>query len=127
MSAAVFKNPMQSARYLGQKWCDWTPYIDIFMPMNYRSHFLGSFELYCEHLREITARQLEWTRREKPLYSGIGAFDLFREDGDASPPAKLVQAVAAARAAKPDGIIVFSAGALTRRNLWPALEEMFGG
>jgi uncharacterized lipoprotein YddW (UPF0748 family) len=127
MSAAVFKNPMQSARYLGQKWCDWTPYIDIFMPMNYRSHFLGSFELYCEHLGEITARQLEWTRREKPLYSGIGAFDLFREDGDASPPVKLVQAVAAARAAKPDGIIVFSAGALTRRNLWPALEEVFGG
>jgi len=71
MSAAVFKNPIQSARYLGQKWSDWTPYIDIFMPMSYRSHFLGSFETYLDHLTEITARQMEWTRHEKPLYAAF--------------------------------------------------------
>ena len=45
MTAAVFKNPIQSGRYLGQKWSDWNPWIDIYMPMSYRSHFLGDFEL----------------------------------------------------------------------------------
>lgn len=129
MSAAVFKNPIQSARYLGQKWCDWTPWIDIFMPMSYRSHFLGSFETYLEHLTEITARQLEWTHHEKPLYAGIFTSDLYKEERQSGsyPPEKLARAIEAARKAKPDGIILFAAGPLTRQKLWPALESVFKG
>ena len=33
ISAAVFKNPILSSRYIGQHWNDWTPWIDVYMPM----------------------------------------------------------------------------------------------
>lgn len=80
MSAAVFRNPVQSARFIGQQWHEWTPWIDVFMPMTYRSHFAGSFEDYLAHLTEITGRQLEWTRHEKPLYAGVATTYLYREE-----------------------------------------------
>ena len=127
MTAAVFKNPIQSGRYLGQKWSDWNPWIDIYMPMSYRSHFLGDFDTYCSHLTEITARQLEWTRHERPLYAGIYTSDLYKEESGTHtyPPAKLVRAIEAARAAKPDGIVIFAAGSLKSQGLWPQLEDVF--
>ena len=214
LSAAVFKNPVQSARFIGQQWHEWTRWIDVFMPMTYRSHFAGSFEDYLAHLTEITERQLEWTRHEKPLYAGIASTYLYREElqpiddirerisdlksltatdvvaraekvrvvgasyatigarlakvaperereinalvaavttdeGRAAtpaaidrladalsrlrndlppgyfPPEKLLRAIEAARKAKPDGIVIFSAGNLTIEKLWPALEAAF--
>src|SRR5580698_1665347 len=127
MTAAVFKNPIQSGRYLGQKWSDWNPWIDTYMPMSYRSHFLGDFGTYCSHLTEITARQMEWTRHEKPLYAGIYTSDLFKEELGTKiyPPAKLVRSIEAARAAKPDGIVIFSAGSLKSQGLWPHLADIF--
>lgn len=214
ISAAVFKNPVQSARFIGQQWHEWSPWIDVYMPMTYRSHFAGSFESYLDHLTEITARQLEWTRHERPLYAGIATTYLYREeykpfddirdrvdelktitptdvtaragkarlikeayesmrvrladvaperarelgilvtgvtanDGrDAAtaaldnlgksiaqlradlppgflPPEKLTRAIEAARKAKPDGIVIFAAGSVTREKLWPALETAF--
>jgi uncharacterized lipoprotein YddW (UPF0748 family) len=129
MTAAVFKNPIQSGRYLGQKWSDWNPWIDIYLPMSYRSHFLGDFDTYCSHLTEITARQMEWARHEKPVYAGIYTSDLYKEESGTRtyPPAKLVRAIEAARAAKPDGIAIFAAGTLRNENLWPQLEETFAG
>jgi len=129
MTAAVFKNPIQSGRYLGQKWSDWNAWIDAYMPMSYRSHFLGDFETYCSHLTEITARQMEWTRHERPLYAGIYTSDLYKEESGTKtyPPAKLVRAIEAARAAKPDGIVIFAAGSLKSQGLWPHLEDIFKG
>ncbi len=41
------------------------------------------------------------------------------------PPEKLLRAIEAARKAKPDGIVIFSAGNLTIEKLWPALEAAF--
>ena len=214
LSAAVFRNPVQSARFIGQKWHQWTPWIDIFMPMTYRSHFAGSFDDYLAHLTEVTQRQLEWTRHEKPLYAGIATTYLYREElqpiddirervteikslqptdaagraekvraistsyatirtrlaslapererelsalvttittdeGSGATPAaidrlaeamlrlrndlppgyfqpeKLSRAIEAARAAHPDGIVIFAAGNLTIEKLWPALEAAF--
>jgi len=213
LSAAVFKNPVQSGRFIGQRWHEWSRWVDVFMPMTYRSHFAGSFEDYLAHLTEITARQLEWTRREKPLYAGIASTYLYREEmqpledlrervtelrslpvtdvtmretkaraiGESykalrvrlaqfaperereigllvapvansvstatpeqieklatalvqlrrdlppgfCPPEKLVRAIEAARQAKPDGIVIFSAGNLTIEKLWPTLEATF--
>ena len=214
VSAAIFKNPVQSARFIGQQWQDWSPWIDIFMPMTYRSHFAGSFESYLDHLTEITVRQMEWTRHQKPLYAGIASTYLYREEykpfddirdrvdelktiaatdvearavkakainqayetmrgrltevaperakdlatlvtavtaNDARdvstvaldnlgkgiaqlradmpagflPPEKLTRSIEAARKAKPDGIVIFAAGSITREKLWPALEASF--
>ena len=80
ISAAVFKNPILSGRFLGQHWDEWTDWIDVYMPMTYRSHFAGSFEAYLDHLTETTARQMEWIRRRKPLYAGIATTYLYREE-----------------------------------------------
>ncbi|MGI8746406.1 MAG: putative glycoside hydrolase [Bryobacteraceae bacterium] len=80
MSASVFKNPIQSGRFIGQKWSEWTDWMDTFMPMTYRSHFAGSFESYLDHLTETTARQLEWIGRRKPLYAGVATTYLYREE-----------------------------------------------
>jgi uncharacterized lipoprotein YddW (UPF0748 family) len=80
ISAAVFKNPIQSGRFLGQKWDDWTDWMDILMPMTYRSHFAGSFEAYLDNLTETTARQIEWVRHRKPVYAGIATTYLYREE-----------------------------------------------
>lgn len=80
ISAAVFKNPVQSGRFIGQRWHEWSRWVDVYMPMTYRSHFAGSFEDYLAHLTEITQRQLEWTRREQPLFAGIASTYLYREE-----------------------------------------------
>jgi uncharacterized lipoprotein YddW (UPF0748 family) len=214
ISAAVFKNPVQSARFIGQRWHEWSRWVDVFMPMTYRSHFAGSFEDYLAHLTEITQRQLEWTRHEQPLFAGIASTYLYREEmqpledlrervGELKnlpptaeaeraekrraisqtydalrvrlaqfaperereiaslvaavtasgahatspeaidklaaalnglrrdlppgfcPPEKLLRAIEAARQAKPDGIVIFSAGNLTIEKLWPTLETAF--
>jgi len=214
LSAAVMMNPIQAGRFIGQKWHTWTPWIDTFMPMSYRSRFQGGFETFLDRLPEITTRQLEWTRREKPLYVGVATTYLYREEwqpldeirdrlnelrglaatdatgraektralravyeamrerlaevapereremsalvtaisadggrgtvpsalnelGDRLaklradpppgylPPEKLTRAIEAARKAKPDGIVIFFAGSVTREKLWPTLEATF--
>jgi len=80
VSAAVFKNPILSGRFLGQHWDEWTDWIDVYMPMTYRSHFAGSFEAYLDHLTETTARQIEWIRHTRPIYAGIATTYLYREE-----------------------------------------------
>jgi hypothetical protein len=214
ISAAVFKNPVQSGRFIGQRWHEWSRWVDVFMPMTYRSFFAGSPEDYYVHLTETTSRQIEWTRGEKPLYQGIASTYLCREEmqpleslreqvGDLKsmpltnvagreakaraiiqsyetlrgrlsqfaperekeiaplvasvvadgaravapesidkliavllqlrrdlppgfcPPERLTRAIEAARRAKPDGIVIFSAGNLTIEKLWPTLEAAF--
>jgi uncharacterized lipoprotein YddW (UPF0748 family) len=209
VSAAVFKNPVQSGRFIGQQWDKWSPWVSVFMPMTYRSHFAGNFDAYLDHLTETTARQMEWIRREKPLYAGIASTYLFREEWqpiddlrdrasalkalaltDANraaklkaitaayesiqprltkiaperereldqkitalkanateatidemlklvaklrndpppgylPADKLTRSIEAARKAKPDGIVIFAAGSISREKLWPTLEAAF--
>jgi hypothetical protein len=41
------------------------------------------------------------------------------------PAEKLTHSIEAARKAKPDGIVVFAAGSLSREKLWPTLEAAF--
>jgi len=129
ISAAVFKNPIQSARYIGQKWNDWTPWVDLFMPMTYRSHFLGDFDAYLARLTEITARQKQWIRGEKPLYAGIATTYLYREEQERQiyPPEKLARAIEAARRAEPEGIAIFCAATLTSQKLWDTMAAAFKG
>jgi uncharacterized lipoprotein YddW (UPF0748 family) len=80
LSAAVFKNPIQSARFIGQQWHRWNQWIDVYTPMTYRSHFAGSFDSYLDHLEETTRRQLEWIHEGRPLEAGIATTYLYREE-----------------------------------------------
>jgi uncharacterized lipoprotein YddW (UPF0748 family) len=129
ISAATFINPIQCARFIGQKWNDWTPWVDIFMPMTYRNQFRGDFEVYLARLTEVTKRQKEWLRNEKALYAGIATTYLYKEEQERKiyPPEKLTRAIEAARRAGPDGIAIFAAGALTSQKLWDTLAKAFKG
>jgi len=80
VSAAVFINPMRSARYIGQRWTDFVEWIDILAPMNYRSHFQGEFRDYLAYLTDYVKAQKEWTRGECRLYPGITGHYLYREE-----------------------------------------------
>lgn len=79
-SAAVFINPMLSGRFIGQRWTDFAPWVDIIMPMNYRSHFQGSFDDYLDYLGEIVQAQVGWCKGKSHLYAGIDAHYIFKEE-----------------------------------------------
>ncbi len=80
MSAAVFINPMKSGRFIGQRWTDFAPWVDITMTMTYRSHFQGSFEDYLAYLGDVVPAQLSWVGNKSSLYVGLDAFYIFQEE-----------------------------------------------
>ncbi len=80
ISAAVFINPMRSARHIGQRWTDFTRWIDIMAPMNYRSHFQGSFEDYLAYLSDYIKAQKRWCGEQSMLYPGITGHYIYREE-----------------------------------------------
>ncbi|MGD2294407.1 MAG: family 10 glycosylhydrolase [Candidatus Aminicenantes bacterium] len=80
ISAAVFINPMRSARHIGQRWTDFARWIDILAPMNYRSHFQGSFEDYLIYLSDTIKAQKKWGGGASTLYPGITGHYIYREE-----------------------------------------------
>ncbi|MGQ9673250.1 MAG: putative glycoside hydrolase [Candidatus Aminicenantales bacterium] len=80
MSAAVFINPMKSGRFIGQRWTDFLPWLDITMPMTYRSHFQGSFEDYLTYLGDTVRAQIEWVGERSTLLVGLDAHYIFKEE-----------------------------------------------
>lgn len=80
MSAAVFVNAMKSGRFIGQRWTDFAPWVDITMTMTYRSHFQGSFEDYLAYLADVIPAQVAWVGRSSSLYVGLDAYYIFQEE-----------------------------------------------
>lgn len=80
VSAAVFINPMRSGRHIGQRWTDFLSWIDIMAPMNYRSHFQGSFADYLDYLEDYVRAQKKWCGGESALYPGITGQYIYREE-----------------------------------------------
>jgi uncharacterized lipoprotein YddW (UPF0748 family) len=78
ISAAVFKNPQTSGRFIGQRWSDWTQYVDDFMPMTYRSHFSVDWETFLKEFAEYTRYQKSWVDKSQ-LDQGIATGYLYRE------------------------------------------------
>lgn len=206
-SAAVFKNPIASGRFIGQRWTDFSPWIDIMMPMVYRSHFPPrDFDTFLKQLEEFTRYEYQWAKDRTHLQIGLDVTYIFNEerlfihDGfadidsmatasplkrsklaakirnryakiqghlskiapdleqrfslllaeysgasdeknaqlremltdlrtnppdDYYPKDKLRRAIATVRKAGANGIIIFEAGQITQRKLWPVLEEAF--
>jgi hypothetical protein len=73
---------MKSGRFIGQRWTDFAPWVDIMMPMTYRSHFQGSFEDYLLFLADVVRAQLKWAAAESDcsLLVGLDAHYIFREE-----------------------------------------------
>jgi uncharacterized lipoprotein YddW (UPF0748 family) len=80
MSAAVFANAMKSGRFIGQRWADFAPWVDITMTMTYRSHFQGSFEDYLAYLGDVVPAQVAWVGNKSSLYVGLDAYYIFQEE-----------------------------------------------
>ena len=80
ISAAVFKNPVHSGRFIGQDWRQHAPYVDVAMPMDYRDHFPGSFDDYLVLLAETIRDQKVWARGFKEYYPGAAVNFMFWEE-----------------------------------------------
>jgi len=99
MSAAVFANAMKSGRFIGQRWTDFAPWVDITMTMTYRSHFQGSFEDYLAYLSDVVPAQVAWVGRASSLYVGLDAYYIFQEERE--PWEKAVALLKAAGGSEP--------------------------
>jgi hypothetical protein len=78
ISAAVFKNPQTSGRFIGQRWTDWTQYVDELMPMTYRSHFSVDWPTFLKEFGEYTRYQKAWADKSE-FDQGIATGYLYRE------------------------------------------------
>lgn len=80
ISAAVFKNPIHSGRFIGQDWRQFAPYVDLCVPMDYRDHYPGSFDVYLNLLEESIESQKSWARDFESLWIGAAINFLFFEE-----------------------------------------------
>lgn len=79
-SAAVFKNPLHSGRFIGQDWREFTPWVEYIMPMDYRFHYPGTFEQHLTLLDESIRMQIERARDAKHFWPGIASYQLYAEE-----------------------------------------------
>jgi uncharacterized lipoprotein YddW (UPF0748 family) len=76
-SAAVFRNPVQSGRFIGQDWRRFAPWVQYLMPMDYRSHYGGDFETHLDLLAESIRQQKAWAADFPHLWIGVAAYQLY--------------------------------------------------
>jgi hypothetical protein len=128
ISAAVFKNPIHSGRFIGQDWRTFAGYVDQMMPMDYRDHYPGSFETYLTLLAESIHQQKDWARDFESLWPGIAINFLYREEEAAGaktfPAEKLARVVDTIHSTGVDGMIMFCEGHLHQYGLWDAVRQM---
>jgi len=80
-SAAVFKNPVQSGRFIGQDWRRFSPWVQYLMPMDYRSHYGGTtFEEHLELLSESIRQQRLWARDFPHYWPGVAAYQIYEAE-----------------------------------------------
>ena len=80
VSAAVFKNPVHSGRFIGQDWRTFGGHVDGIIPMNYRDHYPGSYEIYLDLLEETIESQKRLTKGFKYYWPGAAINFLFAEE-----------------------------------------------
>jgi hypothetical protein len=80
ISAAVFKNPVHSGRFIGQDWRTFEGSVDGIIPMNYRDHYPGSFEICLDLLRETIGSQQALTKAFGYYWPGGAINFLFFEE-----------------------------------------------
>ncbi len=130
-SAAVFKNPVQSGRFIGQDWRQFAPWVDTCMPMDYRDHFPGDFETYLDLLAESIECQKGWARDYKRLWPGIALNFLYKEEAEAGRPAsewphsKLERTVERIAATGVEGVCLFCEGQIQHYGMWETVRDLF--
>lgn len=128
ISAALFKNPIHSGRFIGQDWRRYSPWIDTCIPMNYRDHFPGSFEVYLDLLEETIRSQQQWAAGYRHYYVGLAINFLYNEErlhGGPYPPSKLHRVLERVERTGVEGVVLFCEGHLHEFGLWDAAREAF--
>lgn len=126
MSAAVFKHPVLSGRFIGQDWRRFEGWVDWLLPMDYRDHFPGTWEHYLVMLDATIARQKEWATGFEALIPGFALNFLFQEEfaeGRSPGDRKVHEVVEVVAGAGVDGVCAFCAGQLEEYGLWGAFGE----
>ena len=119
VSAAVFKNPVHSGRFLGQDWRRFSPWVQYLMPMDYRGHFAGSFETHLDLLAESIQQQKTWARDFPHLWIGVAAYQLYDEERQ---PLTQLRAMLARNAPPAELAPAFEAVAPRLRSFAPGLH-----
>jgi hypothetical protein len=133
ISAAVFKDSVQSGRFIGQDWRTFGDAVDHLMPMDYRDHYPGDFDTHLNLLAESIEKQKVWASDAEALWPGIAINFLYREEIDQGlepaevTPEKLLRTIDRVRATGVEGICLFSEGQVTRYGLWDAVRDAFRG
>jgi len=123
ISAAVFKNPVHSGRFIGQDWRQFAPYVDAAIPMDYRDHFPGTFEQYLGLLGETIQRQKTWATDFKRLQIGVAVNFLFKEEENGPyPQEKLECVLEVVKSGGVDGFVIFCDEQIERYGMWSALK-----
>lgn len=126
LTAAVFKNPIHSGRFIGQDWRQFAPYVDWAIPMDYRDHFPGTFENYLVLLGEAIRRQRVWAGDFEKLLIGFALNFLFKEEPDGPyPEEKVERVVEVIRSSGAEGMVIFCDEQLDRYGMWPVAKRLF--
>lgn len=126
LSGAVFKNPVHSGRFIGQDWRQFSPHMEIAVPMDYRDHFPGTFDQYLDLLAETIERQKLWSADMESLWIGIATNFLFKEEPDGPyPPDKLPRVLERIASTGVEGVVMFSSGQFERYGVWKQLPSAF--
>ena len=126
MSAAVFKNPIHSGRFIGQDWREFSPWVETMIPMDYRDHFPGSFEQYLGLLTQAITEQKLWAKSCERYLTGFAVWPLVRKpELEENRAHYFLQVVETIKAANEQGCVVFSAGDLGRYGLWETASKAF--
>ncbi len=124
ISAAVFKDPIHSGRFIGQDWRRFEGLVDQFLPMDYRDHYPGTFDQYLALLKESIERQKTYTQSE--LIPGIALNFLYKEEPNGPyPPEKLERAVQAIAETGVQGMAIFSESQLDQFGLRETCRRLF--
>ena len=128
VSAAVFKNPIHSGRFIGQDWRTFAGHVDHLLPMDYRDHYPGDFETYLVLLKESIRSQQSWASGFEALWPGIAINFLYHEEetsGESRSPVKFERAVEAIRETGVNGMAVFSDSQLVHYGLADTAKALF--
>lgn len=126
LSAAVFKNPIHSGRFIGQDWRRFGGAVDLAIPMNYRAHFPGNFEHYTTLLAESIVDQLTWSSTHESYACGV-ALNYLDPEGAEGPydPATFHRIADSVSGAGSRGLVLFCDSMIQRFGLGSAVREAF--
>jgi len=126
LSAAVFKNPIHSGRFIGQDWREFAPYVDLCVPMDYRDHYPGSFETHLTLLAESIKSQKVWARDYESLWIGVALDQLFAEERAAGAEVqkdKVTETIRTVAQTGVEGVSLFCVEHLGDFGLWDTVAQ----